>query len=230
MKKRWIYLLLAISCVGLCACKQTPVESPAAAAPDPTQTPAVLSEATPSPSPSAVRDASIALTDEIRFQLGQPLSAYSGTFEGGELRWLRSISTSYLFGWDVWQNAKSQAEYEENAWNRYSFSSDLATCIFDGEDEALLSVTVRSDSVTSEKGLAVGQSLDRMYTLYGDSPTEYALEEGEVLYEYDLGNAYFFVHAYVDGNTVESWGISAISEAENQESLQKLEALQASFQ
>lgn len=229
MKKKWICLLLAVCCLGLCACKQAPAASPPAT-PEQTEIPTPSPDVTPSPSPSAVRDARIALTDEIGFQLGQPLSAYSGTFEAGQLRWLRSISTSYLFGWDVWQNAKSQAEYEQNAWDRYSFSSDLATCIFDGKEQTLLSVTVRSDSVTSEKGLAVGQSLDKMRSLYGDAPKEYALEDDEVLYEYDLGNAYFFVRAYANRSTVESWGISAISEAENQQALQKLEALQASFQ
>lgn len=222
MNKKWICLLLAVCCLGLGACKQAPAASPTA--------PAQTSTSEVTPSPSTARDGRIQLTDEISFQLGQPLSAYSGTFEAGELRWLRSISTSYLFGWDVWQDAKSLEEYEQNAWDRYSFSSDLATCIFDGKDQALLSVIVRSDSVASKKGLAIGQSLDQMRMLYGEAPTQYTLEDNEVLYEYDLGNAYFFVCTYAQSSTVESWGISAISEAENQAALQKLAALQASFQ
>lgn len=82
--------------------------------------------------------------------------------------------------------------------------------LFDKQTDKLYCINISGDKITdlssTQSGLKLGDIFNQMVQLYGDVYSVYETEDGSSIYEYKIGNHYFYVE-FLFG-VVYCWGIS----------------------
>lgn len=125
-----------------------------------------------------------------------------------------------------WEDCDSVDEYLRSAWIHMELSASQYCYIFDGEDSQLVEIKVHSRNVPSSRGLCVGDSLTKLYELYGTQYTTYQMDGG-IVYEFNLEDCFFHVETDAAEEYVVQYGIAHYSYEDEMEGKRILEHIQA---